>query len=128
MNRETLTYTGELVVETCWCGISHAVPRQLRDHMNRQHHDGEKQEGIYCPLGHIWVFSGEPRVKVLGRQLAEAEAQLTATRDQLAAAEREQGRERKRAARGVCPCCKRSFVNVARHVHGQHPDYVEANG
>ena len=28
---ETLVYTGSLVVSKCWCGIRHAMPRELYD-------------------------------------------------------------------------------------------------
>ncbi len=30
---------------------------------------------------------------------------------------------RRRAAAGVCPCCKRTFENLARHMGTKHPDY-----
>lgn len=33
-------------------------------------------------------------------------------------------RIKKRVAAGVCPCCTRSFANLARHMKGQHPDYA----
>jgi hypothetical protein len=29
-------------------------------------------------------------------------------------------------ANGVCPCCNRTFQNLARHMAGKHPDYEEA--
>lgn len=32
-------------------------------------------------------------------------------------------KQKKRAAKGVCPCCNRSFVNVARHMASKHPEY-----
>ncbi len=32
-------------------------------------------------------------------------------------------RIKNRIANGVCPCCKRTFQNLARHMKGQHPDY-----
>ena len=28
-----------------------------------------------------------------------------------------------RIGNGVCPCCNRTFKNLARHMQGQHPDY-----
>jgi hypothetical protein len=30
----------------------------------------------------------------------------------------------RRVASGVCPCCTRSFQNLARHMDGEHPNYV----
>jgi len=35
-------------------------------------------------------------------------------------------RLKKRIACGVCPCCKRTFTNLARHISGQHPEYGKA--
>lgn len=32
-------------------------------------------------------------------------------------------RLKNRIAAGVCPCCQRTFVNLARHMKGQHPNY-----
>lgn len=126
----TMNYTGELVIETCWCGTVHAVPRELADHAKRQRDEGVKQDGIYCPLGHSWIFSGEGKVARLERKLREREDQLTAeiaarraAEDQLAAAERERKRIAKRTSGGVCPCCNRSFVQLARHMKSQHPEH-----
>jgi hypothetical protein len=127
MTDTTLSYTGQLIVEVCWCGIHHGVPSELVEMQRRQFRDGEKQTVIYCPLGHAWSNAGEGQAVRLQRELEETKTQLVATRDQLQAAEREAARAKKRAARGICPCCKRSFVNVARHVAGQHPTYVKEN-
>ncbi len=35
-------------------------------------------------------------------------------------------RTKKRIANGTCPCCTRTFTNLARHIAAKHPDYVEA--
>lgn len=32
-------------------------------------------------------------------------------------------RTKNRVKNGVCPCCNRSFVNLAQHMAGQHPNY-----
>ncbi len=36
--------------------------------------------------------------------------------------------ERERIVSGVCPCCNRTFQNLARHIAGQHPDFAEPAG
>jgi hypothetical protein len=36
-------------------------------------------------------------------------------------------RVKKRVAAGVCPCCNRTFQNLARHMVGQHPSFIEKN-
>ena len=122
----TFTYAGELVIEVCWCGMRHAVPRELVDHLRQQHKDGRPQTAIHCPLGHTWIIAGEGKAALLRKELDEVEAQLLATQDQLAAAEREAKRQAKRTAAGVCPCCKRSFVQLSRHIKTKHPDYETA--
>lgn len=51
--------------------------------------------------------------------------QLEAERRAHAATKGQLTKTRKRVAGGVCPCCNRSFVNLGRHMAGQHPDYAE---
>jgi len=44
-----LTYTGELTVVTCWCGMTHAVPIELRNYQLREHEAG-RTFSVHCPL------------------------------------------------------------------------------
>lgn len=132
----TLTYTGQLDVVTCWCGMKHAIPTELRDYQLRQHADGQRYS-IYCPLGHTYIPSGKSKSTQLEEQLERERrraGRLAAERDQVTASLRAQrgattrarnqrDRDRRRVAAGVCPCCNRTFQNLARHVAGQHPDY-----
>ncbi|MCA0332294.1 MAG: hypothetical protein LCI03_20715 [Actinobacteria bacterium] len=129
---ETITYTGTLVVEECWCGIQHAVPQSLVDEQRRQFNRGQQQTPIYCPLGHPWIRSGESETERERKRRERAEARETALRDQLEAAERsaraykgQATRLRNRAAAGVCPCCTRTFQNLQRHMASQHPTFAE---
>jgi hypothetical protein len=131
----TLTYSGRLTVSVCWCGVRHAVPDELIEYQERQHRDGEPQTSIYCPLGHTYIISGEGEAAKLRQRLERAEARERHARDQLEASERSnvalQGvvtKTKKRVAGGACPCCKRSFVDVARHMATKHPDYAKDTG
>src|SRR5689334_2143953 len=84
----TVQFTDELVVLTCWCGINHAVPRNLRDFQMRQHNDGERVTSIYCPLGHTHAPAGKGEAAKLREKLERAEARETRLRaeaDQLEA-------------------------------------------
>lgn len=129
---QTLSHSTDLVVLTCWCGIGHAVPRSLRDLQLRQHNDGARDvQSVYCPIGHIHVPAGKPQVEREREQRARAEARERHLKDQLEASERSNSalkgqitKAKKRAAAGVCPCCKRTFQNVSRHMAGQHPDFA----
>lgn len=54
-------------------------------------------------------------------------ARLAAERDQAEASARAYKgaatKARKRAKAGTCPCCKRTFQQLARHMASQHPDF-----
>ena len=129
----TISFTDTLVVMTCWCGINHAVPEDLRDYQRRQHDDGREVISIYCPLGHTHVPAGKSEAQKLRERLErerDHSARVAAARDQAEASARAYKgaatRARKRAAAAVCPCCKRSFVQLRRHMAAKHPDYDPA--
>lgn len=122
MTRKTLTYTEELVVHTCWCGMAHAIPRALSNTADRE------GKTVYCPLGHSWVTKDSDHDR-LKQKLASQTAQLDQQRARADAAEAKAAklaadalRAKKRASAGVCPCCNRTFQNVARHMKTQHPN------
>lgn len=122
----TLTYAGTLIVETCWCGIRHAIPAELA----REAHDNGTS--VFCPVGHEWVVR-ETRAKKLERELEEQRRRTEAARDLLHAEERSHAatrghltRTKNRATAGVCPHpdCHRHFTNLERHVASKHPELV----
>jgi hypothetical protein len=126
----TIEFTDTLEVTTCWCGINHAVPADLRHHQQRCHDEGRTVPRIYCPLGHTHVPAGEPKYKRIERERDAARneaARQRAARDQAEASLRAQKaaatRAKKRHAAGTCPVCKRTFKQVQRHMASQHPDY-----
>jgi len=130
---ETLAYSGTLTVVTCWCGMSHAVPTELRDFQLRQFHDGRKVQDIYCPLGHTHVPAGETKAAQLEWQLEQARRSRDATRDLLEHEQRSHSatrghltRAKKRAVAGVCPHpdCHRHFQNLERHIAAKHPELL----
>jgi len=132
--------SGQLVVMRCWCGIQHAVPASLRTEQLRQHNDGKNVMGVYCPLGHTHVPAGEREVDRLQQRLqaekrileaereehAQTRAELDHTEHRRRAEKAAKTRLKKRAAAGVCPCCNRTFENLARHMQSKHPDFAEA--
>ena len=109
--------------ECCRCGVLFAMTKELRDH--RLSDKGE----FYCPNGHQQSYVGETDAQKAKR----LEARLVAEKDQRQAAERRAERARKEAARlkrraqaAACPCCNRTFVQLARHLKTKHPEYVAA--
>jgi hypothetical protein len=118
----TMNYTETLVVTHCWCGIALAIPSNL----HRVAHD-EKGHSVYCPLGHPFTYGNSYE-----ERLAAERRRHEATRDLLRAEENSHKatrghltRQKKRVAAGVCPCCHRTFKQLARHMRSKHPDYVE---
>jgi hypothetical protein len=129
---ETISeYIGVLVVKRCWCGIQHAVPKSLIDQQQREMERGDKQTGIFCPLGHNWICAGKSDAERLREQIASERASHDQTKAELRETERRRRAEkgaktklRKRVAAGVCPCCNRHFGNVQRHIEHMHPEFV----
>lgn len=129
----TRTFTETLVVLHCYkCRCAFGI---TRDHYDRA--QASSDVSFYCPNGHGQVFTRtrEQELKAeLARKTADTrwyESQLTHTRDQLQATERSlrghkaaKTRIKNRIAHGVCPCCNRTFQNLARHMAGQHPNYA----
>lgn len=115
----------QLTVETCiTCGIQFGVPGGLLDQRRRDH------TRFYCPNGHNMFYPSESDAERGERLLREEQArhQRTLARENEAIrlkneAEAETARLQKRVAKGACPCCKRSFTNLHRHISTKHPDF-----
>lgn len=124
--------TIDLVTATCpTCCITYAFPRRLYDKAQEE----KPNFTLYCPLGHKWHYRGESDVDRERRLRQQAEQRIAQAQDEAAearaAAERAQRklqRHVKRAAAGTCPCCQRTFANMAQHMKRQHPDYVKKTG
>lgn len=128
------TFTEIATYQTVSCYKCHVAFALDRGH----YHDlKQTRNDFWCPNGHPLHFIGETEAERLQREL-EAEkarteyAQRLANdrRDerirvehQLRAVKGHQTRLKKRIGAGVCPCCSRSFENLARHMAGQHPDF-----
>jgi hypothetical protein len=107
-----------------------------------------KQDGLafYCPLGHANVYKDNENSRLkeerdeLKRQAEsirkrlmwaeQRESSALAERDSIkkahAATKGQLTKTRNRIAHGVCPCCNRTFANIARHMTSKHPEYKKA--
>jgi hypothetical protein len=120
MSTITLKTSTEFVtVSCCACGVVFAVPSDLHEMWLAKKQD----RSWWCPNGHSQSYTGKSDRELLNdaraarrRQEARADAAELALRDEREHAAR-------RAAGGVCPCCHRSFVQLARHVKSKHPGY-----
>jgi hypothetical protein len=122
----TVQTTITMISEVCInCGVVFAMPDYLRSERLQKGGD------FYCPNGHGQHFS-DPIVPRLERQLAQerqrrdqAQAEARDAKVALAKAEDKAKRTRKRIGNGVCPCCKRTFKQLAEHMKCKHPEYAQ---
>jgi len=108
-------------VTCCACGVPFAAPRELLDKRRETHKD------FFCPNGHNLHFPGETEAERLKKLLDDEAQRHSRTLARLNTTEqraRKAERKLKRVARGVCPCCNRTFENLARHMATKHPDQV----
>ena len=124
-----MSTTTEVIQEAteCWCGISFTVPRSLIAEARRQANDQSRSSSpmsVFCPLGHQFVFGVTDEVKRLRDELARTQGRLDQAQARAAGAEMQAlkaARKLNRVAKGICPECKRSFTNLARHMKCKHP-------
>lgn len=122
--------TPDVTIRCYRCGVGFKIPRALYEVRLADHAD------FWCPLGHSQCYpSGKTQMEIereraerAERWLSARQADLAAERASHAATKGQLTKARKRAANGVCPCCSRSFVDVARHVKTKHPEHVAEVG
>lgn len=114
------------LVDCANCGVIFGLPAHLAEARRRI------GGSCYCPNGHYLSWKST-ELDRLQREVNAARVAVAAARDQLGAAERSNAalrgvitKERKRVGNGVCPCCNRTFANLARHMDGVHPGYADS--
>jgi Fe-S oxidoreductase len=123
-----------LTIEECIvCGICFAIPEEFRANLVR------RGGYFHCPVGHSqgWDQGEEARAQSnLKRKLEEAQKQLDAKQLELQAerkrkewAEQDAKQKsdklavlQKRTHAGTCPCCQRTFKQLAAHMKNKHPE------
>lgn len=137
MTSQALWFNTVFKTITCYkCQITFAVDASIRARWIDTH------EIWYCPNGHQQHYLGETEAQRLRKQLDAKERELQFARNNAASerAAREQTerrltarkavntRLRNRIKHGVCPCCRRTFTNVAQHMKTQHPKFNKDDG
>jgi hypothetical protein len=99
---------------------------------------GRDEIRFYCGYGHAQVYAkGESDLAIVRRerdrlkqQLAEKDDLIIAQREARLAAEKQltasraaATKARKRTVAGVCPCCHRTFRQMALHMKAKHPGF-----
>lgn len=137
----TVTVEQKLVTETCCnCGMLFAMTEEYV--RRRRNAPGSK---FHCPDGHPQHYTGKSEAAKLREQLEEerrlrerAQQNIAMWQDDARSAREEAEHQRhrangykghatkitKRAKAGVCPCCNRTFAQLARHMATQHPTFT----
>lgn len=122
-----------------WQRVNSCVTCGMNWYMPQSFSDARRKDGglFYCPAGHAQKWAEESdaaKIKRLERDLAAQREEVQRQRDRVAQRDNSMRtmrghatRLRKRAAAGVCPCCNRSFVELARHMATKHPSYAKAD-
>lgn len=93
-----------------------------------------KHKGWQCPNGHGQVFKDSQLDRtrrerdLLKQQTARLEDEAREARARADKAEKATKRLKKRSSAGTCPCCNRTFGNMAEHMKHQHPEFVAEGG
>lgn len=111
--------------DCCNCGIVFAMPESL---YRRAKENNEVY--FHCPNGHPQHYS-KTEIQRLREKLDEQTREATRQSEralmaekQAALAEVKLSNLKKRVKAGVCPCCKRSFQNLKRHMVTKHLGYA----
>lgn len=116
------------------------VPFAMDDATHASAMRGKEEFTFHCPFGHAQHYiSGEHPQDILRRERDLLKQRLACRDDEIrdqrnirehaersaSAYKGQVTRLKRRAAAGVCPCCNRHFVNLQRHMEGQHPEFRE---
>jgi ribosomal protein L37AE/L43A len=126
--------TEEFYFWTCGaCGAKQAMTREA-ENIYRQNH-----ATFYCVHGHQRAWNaGESEEDKLRRERDQLRQRIAYKDDMIREAEERAEHERrrangykghatkitKRAKAGVCPCCNRTFKQLAQHMANKHPHFT----
>src|SRR4051812_12064523 len=115
------------------CQEPFGIERSTRQVLLRTH------QSFFCPHGHSQVYAeGDSEETKLRRERDRLKQQMAYKDDQLREARERAEKERhrangykghatritKRAKAGVCPCCNRTFKQLAAHMANKHPQFT----
>lgn len=117
------------------CGCWFAMPPGYLDNRRKD------KKTFWCPNGHELSYKESEADKLrrerdrlkqdaarLEDEKREALATASAQFERARKAEAANKRLKKRSSAGTCPCCSRTFANMAEHMKHQHPEFVADGG
>lgn len=120
-----------LVTEDCCnCGMTFAMPIEFKERKLKKRNIASEKT-FYCPAGHAQHYLGETEETMLRRerdrlqqQVAQHDDEIDYQRRSARAYKGQATRLRRRAKAGVCPCCNRTFKQLAAHMANKHPGFT----
>lgn len=113
----SVTVMVQLNLVTCAnCGCCFGVNVEMENSLRRT------GDGFYCPNGHSLTF-GAGDVERLKIALKKEQAAKWQALSDLSTIKAKAEKLEQRIANGVCPCCRRSFLNLKRHIKSRHPQF-----
>lgn len=127
----TTMYVTLTTLECANCGVPFGISKDYEQRRREDHRE------FKCPSGHVNYFPQETDAERLRKQVAQLQttvehkdAALATQRERNAALERSRAALRgvhtrtcNRVKHGVCPCCNRTFTDLARHMETKHPAF-----
>jgi hypothetical protein len=113
------------------CGVPIVLEATFHQERQRDH------ANFFCPNGHPQHYPGKSDVELLKEQLAEKDRYIENSKKRREWAERDAKIAKRSAAsykgklnhvkdrvgNGVCPCCRRTFQDLMKHMQTKHPTY-----
>lgn len=125
---DKITQTSTVAMHTLACGPCGGVYAITEWYHHEKLEKGGYWTCPYCKCSWGYGKGDLQRAREKAERLERDAQRLREQRD--AAIRREIGQKaaktriKNRIARGVCPCCNRTFVNLAKHMASQHPSYA----
>lgn len=96
-------------------------------------------KSFYCPNGHSLSYHetttqraekaakrAQELLDIERRRHEETKSALTVTERRRAAERGQRTKLQNRIKHGVCPCCNRTFAQLAEHMKAKHPEFLAA--
>lgn len=109
------------------CGGTYAINERYRQ---QKYNHGDSWNCPYCKVS--WGYEkGEltrtkEALEAEKRRHQETLSRANAAEQARIVAERATARLKKRVSAGTCPCCKRTFSQLSKHMANKHPDFGAA--
>lgn len=118
------------------CGLQFCMPDDFMERRREDHHT------FYCPNGHAQHYTDEnkdQKIKNLEAQVKREQERTATEREKTSLIRREKEHAersastykgqvtkiKRRVKAGVCPCCNRTFSNLAAHMETKHKDFAK---